>query len=119
NDTTRATALATQDGIWVKSGDSTRRYLGTIRTDSTTTTIDDGGHLASQTGGKRYVWNVANRVGVKLSVRDATTTWTYGSATVRQANGAAGNKVEFVIGLSEDDIAAEVIWSAQGANGDQ
>src|SRR5690349_4057044 len=54
NDTTRADALTTQDGILVKSGALTRRYLGTIRTTSTTTTED------SLT--KRYVFNRSNQV---------------------------------------------------------
>jgi hypothetical protein len=115
NDTTRATALSTQDGVGVKSGDSTRRYLGTIRSNDTTTTVDDGGHLSTQFGGKRFLWNAANRVRVKASVRDGSGVWTYGSATVRQANGSTGNKVEFVIGLSEDDIAAELIAGAVAA----
>jgi hypothetical protein len=36
NGTTRATALARQDGVLVKSGATTRRYLGTLRTTGTT-----------------------------------------------------------------------------------
>jgi hypothetical protein len=40
NDTTRATALATQDGVYCKSGTLTHLYLGTFRTTSTTTTED-------------------------------------------------------------------------------
>jgi hypothetical protein len=54
NDTTRATAIAQQDGVYVKSGDATRRLVGTIYTTSTTTTED------SKT--KRYVCNVDNQV---------------------------------------------------------
>ncbi len=33
NDTTRATALVRQDGVWSKTGALTRRYLGTVRVD--------------------------------------------------------------------------------------
>ena len=40
NDTTRATALAYQDGVLVKSGAATRRYMGTFYTTGTTTTED-------------------------------------------------------------------------------
>lgn len=55
NNTTRATALAYQDGILVKSGDPTRRYLGTIRTTATTGQCEDS-------ISRRFVWNMYNRV---------------------------------------------------------
>jgi len=60
NATTRATALTTQDGILVKSGATTRRYLGTYYTVSTTATADSGG-LAGTTnvGGTRFLWSPA------------------------------------------------------------
>ncbi len=105
NDTTRATALTTQDGVCVKSGALTRLYLGTIRASGINTTEDSfvGG---SQSGGKRYVWNMYNRVVRHMGVKDTTDTWTYTTATWRQVNAAAGNKVEFVVGLSEDLIEA-------------
>src|SRR3990167_7040004 len=38
NGTTRATALTTQNGVLVKTGATTRRYLGTFYTTATTTT---------------------------------------------------------------------------------
>lgn len=38
SDTVRATALALQDGVYVKSGATTRRYLGTIYTTATDAT---------------------------------------------------------------------------------
>jgi hypothetical protein len=105
NDTTRATALTTQDGVYVKSGDTTRRYLGTFRTTSTTTTEDSGGGSTSQVGGKRFLWNYYNRVARRMSVFDTTAQWSYTTTTIRQANGAAGNKVEFVQGVSEDVVS--------------
>lgn len=54
SDTARATALATQDGVLIKSGDATRRYVGTFRTVSTTTVEDSAA--------KRFLWNFYNRV---------------------------------------------------------
>ena len=54
NDTTRATALTTQDGVLVKTGATTRRYIGTIYTTATTTTEDSFS--------QRYLWNYYNRV---------------------------------------------------------
>ncbi len=116
NNTTRATALASQDGILVKSGDAARRFMGTLRADSTTTTIVDAGGLASQIGGKCLVWNDANRVSLQLIVYDGAASWTYNVATVRQANGAAGNKVEFVIGLAEDVIDVSIVYTVQAVS---
>lgn len=112
----RGTALALQDGILVKSGDATRRYLGTIGTTSTTTTEDSGGGSTTQVGGKRFVWNYYNRVGRNLKVIDTTDSWTYATATVRQANGAAGNKVEYVCGLNEDVVSATLMAGWDGAS---
>jgi hypothetical protein len=101
NDTTRADALTTQDGVYVKSGATTRRYLGTIRTTSTTTTEDSCGGSTTQVGGKRFVWNHYNRVHRPIGVVDLTNSWTYAVATTwRQSNAAAGNKVEVVVGLA-------------------
>lgn len=99
NDTTRATAVTLQDGRYCKSGDKTRLYLGTIRSTSTTTTEDSAGGVTSQVGGKRFVWNTYNRVLRAASVIDTTNSWSYTTATVRQANASAGNKSEVVVGL--------------------
>lgn len=108
NDTTRADALATQDGVVVKSGNATRRWLGTLRTTGTTTTEDSGGGTTSQVGGKRFLWNAYHRVVRHLTVIDTTDSWSYTSTTVRQANGAAGNKVEYVCGLAGPSLRAQV-----------
>ncbi len=106
DDVTRATALVRQDGIFVKTGTTTKRYVGTIRTDSTTTTIDDGGGIISQTGGKRFVANAYNTVKAGVRVIDKTGSWTYSTNTWRQANGNAGNQVEWVSPLGLDTIHA-------------
>jgi hypothetical protein len=97
NDTTRATALTTQDGVLVKSGANTRRYLGTFRTISTTQTCD--------TESKRFLWNYYNRVQRKLKAVDATATWNYSTASFRQANNNTANQVEVVIGVAEESIS--------------
>jgi len=104
----RATAVTLQDGRYCKSGDKTRLYLGTFYTTSTTTTEDSGGGTSSQVGGKRFVWNYYNRVVRELNVIDTTNSWTYATATVRQANAASGNKVEMVLGIREDTVGAIV-----------
>jgi hypothetical protein len=93
NDTTRATALALQDGVYVKTGATTRRYVGTIRITGTTGQTED-----SVT--KRFVWNYYNRV-----LRELTKTLTggsYNSATWRQGQANTSNQVELVQGVAED-----------------
>lgn len=97
DDTTRATALTTQDGVYVKSGDTTRRYLGTIRITSTTGQTED-----SLT--KRFVWNYHNRAIRKLYREESTTSWTYNSSTWRQARNSTTNQVELVCGVREDIV---------------
>lgn len=97
NDTTRATALAQQDEIYVKSGDSSRRYLGTCRTTSVSGQCED-----SHT--KRFVWNYYNRVPRKLTVFETTASWTYGSTTYRSTNNSTSNRVEIVLGVAEEEI---------------
>lgn len=119
SDTARADALTLQDGAYVKSANKTRRYLGTFRTTSTTTTEDSAGGASSQVGGKRFLWNMYNRKSRSIGVFDGTSSWTYSNtATWRQANGAAGNKVEFVVGLIEDSADVTLcVTLAPGASG--
>ena len=107
NTTTRATALAYQNGVLVKSGATTRRYLGTIYINATGGQTDD-------TVAKRYVWNYYNRNCRVLRRLETTNQWTYTTATVRQANGSALNQVEAVIGVAE--VAVSVRLHAQVAN---
>lgn len=117
NDTTRADALTTQDGIYVKSGATTRRYLGTIRTTSTTTTEDSGGGTSSQVGGKRFVWNLYNQVRGSLAVIDATDSWTYNTTSWRQMNGASGNKVEWVCGIGSGSVEVRSFLNVNASGG--
>lgn len=98
NDTTRADALAYQNGTLVKSSDHTRVFIGTIRASGTNVTADSAGGTTTQVGGQRYVWNMYNQVRRGMSVIDTTNSWTYATDTIRQANGAAGNKNEYVTG---------------------
>lgn len=100
NTSTRATALTTQDGVYVRSGATTRRYLGTFVTTSTTQTEDSFA--------KRLVWNYYNRQTRPMRVVEATNSWTYGTATYRQANGSTANQVALVIGLAEVPIQVQV-----------
>jgi hypothetical protein len=66
-------------------------YLGTIRTTANGQTED------SQA--KRFLWN-ANQVLRPMRVTDATASWAYGTAVVRQANANTANQLAFVTGIS-------------------
>lgn len=96
NDTTRASALVRQNGVYVKGLDSTgltRRYVGTIRTISTTQIAD--------TTSKRFIWNYYNQIPRPLSVIDTTASWSYASpnGVWRQARASTTNQVELVCGV--------------------
>lgn len=99
--TARATAITLQDGIYVKSGATTRRYLGTIRITGTTGQCEDS--LS-----KRFVWNLYNRVIRRIRVVDNSTGWTYSTAAWRMANNNANNYVGVVIGVSLDPVYVKV-----------
>lgn len=108
SETARATALTTQDGIYVKTGATTRRYLGTFRTTSTTQTEDSGT--------KRFLWNYYNRRDRPLRRQETTATWTYTVANAwRQANAAAANQLDLVVGVLEDPIELEVLGGHSAA----
>lgn len=109
NATTRTTGLAYQDGVLVKSGSTTRRYLGTFYTTATTTTED------SVT--KRFLWNYYNRVVKPMRVLEGTNSWTYTTATIRQARATTTNRLDFVIGVSEDVVTADVFVCSANSTG--
>lgn len=101
NDTTRATNLTTQDGILVKSGTLTQRYLGSFRTVASGQTEDS---IAN-----RFVWNYYNRTPRFMRAVDTTDTWNYSTATYRQSNANAANQLNMVIGVSEDLVVADAV----------
>ena len=104
NDTTRATALAYQDGVLVRSGSTTRRYLGTFYSTGATTTEDSQAN--------RFLWNYYNRVQRFMVRYETTGSWTYSSTTVRQANGSTANQLNFVVGIAEDSVEASLVTAA-------
>jgi len=109
NITTRATALALLNGVLTKSGDSTRRYVGTFYC----TTAGNG--QTEDSIANRYVWNYYNRVRRPMRVLETTNTWSYATATIRQANASTANQLNFVLGVAEDVISAKVVASVQGS----
>ena len=99
----RATALTTQDGVYVKTGALTRRYLGTVCTTGVSGQTEDS-------YANRLVWNYYNRVRRPQKVVDATNTWNYTTATWRQANSSSANQFANVTGVAEDAQTVEV-WA--------
>lgn len=102
----RQTALVYQNGVLVKSGVTTRRYLGSFLTTASTTTED------SLT--KRFLWNYYNRAVRQLYRVEATASWTYTTNAWRQSNAAVANQVDFMIGFAED--MANLKTSVQTSN---
>jgi len=104
--TTRATALAVQDGILVKTGATDRRYLGTIYINSSGAQTDDS-------EAKRNVWNYYNRKPRKVRYTPGDANWTYNNATWRACNNNTGYRVEFVTGVAEDviDVKASILFT--------
>ena len=110
NDTTRATTLTMLNGVLVKTGDATRRYVGSFRTALVVGQSEDSAV-------KRYLWNNANRVTRPLLRREGTASWNYTIATLRQANASAANQVDFVRGLDEDAVEVQLDMGASNAAG--
>lgn len=102
NATTRATGLSFQDGILCKSGDKTRRYLGTCRTTGTTGQCED-----SLT--KRFVYNYHHKLNRAIRrVYGDDRTWNYGTGAFRVANNDQDNKIEVIIGWPDVYAALQV-----------
>lgn len=97
----------------ISNGPAAQRglYVGTIRTPGSGATFEDSRP-------NRYVWNAFNRLKRMLRATDsATTSWNYTTNTYRQANADTGNELDFVIGLSEEQVSANVQVDASNASG--
>ena len=90
NNTTRATALALQDGVFVKTGAPARRYLGTVRTTGTTGQIEDS--LV-----RRFVWNYYNRIEKPLR-KLYDTPYTYNNVPRPAGGNISFTDLQFVVG---------------------
>lgn len=113
-------ALARVGGIWTNAVSTTMRYGN----GTTTTTIPanqatyvgsmfmDGTngqltcHVSYGQSRKFGLWNAYNRKPITLQVGDPTSSWNYGSTTVRQSNAAAGNVATTFAGLQDEPYQA-------------
>jgi hypothetical protein len=96
----RATALSLQDGVLVKSTDSTRRYLGTFTTTSTTTTEDSAAN--------RFLFNVNNQVVRHMSVQNSSSVTT----TASSFSALSGTTANFLVGFPTGALSAAAIANA-------
>lgn len=95
NATTRATALVRASGVTYKSGDQTRRYVGSFYCNATGNVKD--------TVQFRHVFSMDNAVPKAIYYRVATASWDY-SGGIRQCNGDTTNRVEAVFGVQRDQF---------------
>lgn len=96
NDTTRAVALTTQDGVYVLTGNTDHLYVGTIRA--------SGSNVTEDSEAKRFVWNYYNQVSRVMRVIETTDSWTSNSTTYLQARGSTANQLDAVIGLTGSPV---------------
>jgi hypothetical protein len=99
-DTTPPTR-ALQNGIWVQSGTTTNRLLGSVRTTTIAGQLED-----SRT--KSYVSNLYNAQPRPLKVAETTDSWPYTSLGWRQANGSTANQVDVLF-----TVAAPIFLSTR------
>jgi len=104
---TNANAMAT-----ARNGSSTYAvaanqgtYVGSIYIDGTAGQVTC--HTSYGQSRKWGVWNQYNRRPIIMRAGDATSSWTYGSATVRQTNAAAGNTIAIFTGASQASFLAK------------
>lgn len=79
----RATAIGQSNGIWVKSGDATRRFLGTIYKGSTVTSDEPT---------YRRIWNMYNQIHKPWIFADGTS-HAYATGTWRNWNAGASGEI--------------------------
>ena len=104
----RAATIGQVAGVYIKSGDATRRYVGTIRTNAST--------QFTVSGTEQFIWNAYNRVPRILVVTETTDTWASGTNNVwRQVRATAANKVGILVGLNNHTVRAHAKLIANAA----
>lgn len=115
NLSTRALTLTRQNGIWTNTSNITNgplaargTWVGTFLSNGAAQGdwIRGSSNFTGAGQATLNLWNAYNRVDIRSQVGELTGSWTYGSASWRSANGAAGNRVGFVLGNGDDEIDA-------------
>jgi hypothetical protein len=104
------TALVMVNGVLLNNASITNgpaasrgTYVGTTRSNGSSQLDWIFGAAASGgTAAFLGVWNTYNRVIIGTSVTDNGVSYTYSSATVRQARASGGNQITYLSGLAED-----------------
>ena len=120
NATTRATALAFQDGVRVKSGATTRRYLGSFILGGIKQCSFVVGSIGPAGHGQVDFWNAYNQVPLAMVCGDSVDSWSYTTASWRAYDGANGvsgvnNRITFFIGEAGHAASASCLGMAGGA----
>lgn len=112
NTSTRATssALVSQNGVYVRTGDLTQRYVGTFATGSTSGFVPD-------TKLQRRVFNAYNAVERELYFTSSVT-WVNSSNIYRPANNNTTYRVDFVYGLQEKFVSINLRCMGAESTGD-
>lgn len=116
NTTTRATAIAQQNGVWTQTGTPTRRLVGTVATTATAgqTQVVFGG---VNSAGSILIDNAQNWVAVCLSCADSTDSWTYTLTQWRQKNAAAVNQISVIVSVPGRAISLAAVDLGSNAAG--
>jgi hypothetical protein len=110
------TQLSRVGGLWTNAVQITGRsgsitytiganlatYVGSIYIDGSAGQIS--AHLSYGQNRKFGVWNAYNRKRIVMLAGDSTASWTNNTNTVRQSNGATGNKLTVFCGLPEEHV---------------
>lgn len=108
------TELERKNGIWTNKVAMTARngattysvnafcgtYVGSMLMDGTNGQLTC--HVTYGQSRKFGLWNAYNRKPILLQMGDATASWTYNTATVRQSRATAGNTLAVFAGLPEE-----------------
>jgi len=94
--------LVLQNGILVKSGATSRRYLGSFRTIANNV-------IESSSTKRRFLYNYYNKKQFLIHIKDTTDTWTYSTAAFRATNNnttVGAGRCEILIGVSDELVEA-------------
>lgn len=102
--TTQLTTVAglLVNAVSITNGPTANRgtYVGTIRTNSSSTVDFKYGSAASGGGSISLgVWNAYNQTLIRTTGYDSTASWTYAGGAVRNSNNSASNRMSFIKGL--------------------
>lgn len=110
NDTTPGSGAVVNTvavGVYTKSGDATRRYLGVMRTAGVSGQTEDS-------YAKRFLENQYHQKPRPMRVIEATNSWAY-NGVLRQANNAAANQLDFIVGaVQEVPIEVSIVGNVSG-----